>query len=137
MSLDVRLQRLEALIGYDANVQREYQERMQFVVKLLVWNQCANLTPEQRSACQNARVRCEEALRDPKFQKYRLPHRAAVTDEEKEQLRRLVADSLRETYHADSNNLGRNAKMQTLWARYAPEASFPWDQGIDASQSEA
>ena len=124
MSIESRIRNLEDFFdpGSNKRVEQECQERMQFGGKHLVWSSFTDLSDEQRLALEQA-TQTFEAL--PPLPKHRCAPRPRLEDDEREAIRRLVAESLKNP-PSGAGRLGSDVHMRKLWERFVPSIPFPW-----------
>lgn len=94
---------------------------MRFRAKLFVQSSYTDLTDAQHTALDNA-LQAMETL--PPLPKHRCTSGPRLTAEERETIRRLVAEFLNHPMPGGSR-LGLDVEMKELWERFVPSIPFP------------
>ena len=135
MTLDARLERLEEALnaGPNQRIEEEHQARMHFAAMLLVWSRCDDLPDEWRLAFDLARQTLGVL---PPLPKHQCAPTRRLEDDEADAIRRLVANTLRESWSC-KGTIRLDKEGMELWTRFAPHVPFPGDEGQVHTADEA
>ena len=123
MSIESRIRNLENFFdpGSNKRVEQECQERMRFAITLLAWEPCDDLPEAWRLALTQA-IQALHAL--PPLPKHQCAPKRPLTDEEKDRLRWLVAQTLNQRWSC-RGTVELDKETLELWTRFAPNVPIP------------
>lgn len=126
MLTETHLQSLSTILRDEIALQHEYEDHKTFAIKLWVWLRCADLTDEQRQACQHALDLSTCVLNEPRFQALKRSPSVGLSSAEAYVLSCLVTETFQKIYHADANRFALDDQMRSVWEHFVPHITFPF-----------